>query len=305
MTRKGAELEKRFHRIARQLTHFDLQKLGPSDEPSLSLDTVVADLERHRGSSLFMGYYSHAGLVEVMERYGISRALKDKGFPDLHLKLDIQDPFRHMLQVYGGTEPGPDRLLIEMILHEAVVTPKVEPTDVQYDMLFIEWLCLQNPSAEFEAGKPRLPGQQKPGLGISLEIVELLRIMAERLKKDGLINIPRHYHNALVAMRRGFHFLNPGTEGMLHALARDLADYSLADASWAVEQEIVTPAGSSASLTWTGEEQVLPLSKRMKQRFASDNYEHAWRDAERSLAFEVKRGARAQHRADETDLSTQ
>ena len=105
MDRKLSRLEKRFRRIARQLTHFELQKLGPSEEKSLSLEDVVDDLEKHSGTSLFMGYYSHAGMVEVLNRYGITKLLNDRGFPDLHLHMETENPFRHMLRLYGGTGP--------------------------------------------------------------------------------------------------------------------------------------------------------------------------------------------------------
>jgi hypothetical protein len=154
-------------------------------------------------------------------------------------------------------------------------------------MVFIEWLCLQNPSAEFHRSRPRLPGQQKPGLGLSMEIAELLVIMAERLEKDGLINIPRYYHTAYGARRVGFLFFDPKTEGIMRALERDFAGRSLSEASWAVELELVHRAGTPEPFVWTGEEQVLATSERMKDFFASEDYLLECSDVENSARFSV------------------
>ncbi len=285
MDRKLAKLEKRFHKIASQLNRFDLQKLGSSENRQVTLQEVVSDLETHAGSSLFMGYYSHAGLMEVIERYGIVSTLKKLGFSNLRLQIDTNDPFRHVLRLYWEHE-NPERLLIELILHEGVVSPKHTRVEEQYDIVFIEWFCLQNPSAEFQPSKPRLPGQQKPGLGIAPEMVELLVIMAERLKKDGVVNIPRYYHTAHIA-HAGFFFIDPRSEGVMRALERDLRGHSLAEASWAVELGLVSRLGETHPFVWTGEEQVYPISEKMKKHFESLDYKVRCREFEQFTVFRV------------------
>ena len=287
MEQKLSRIEKRFHRIARQLTRFDLQKLGPSPDNLPTLGEIVEDLDRHSGSSLFMGYYTRSGLMEVFNRYGIAKLLRDKGFSNLHLRMNTSDPFRHVLQLYWGEEPDPDRLLLEMILHEGVVTPKADPVNALYDVVFIEWLCLQNPMENFRKERPRLPGQQMPGLGISMEILELLVIMAERLRKDGLVNVPRYYHTARVARRIGFLFIEPETEGMMCALERDFHNHSLSEASWAIELGLVNRQGFSEPFLWMGEEQVLPTAKRIEQYFTSNEYQSRCLEAEHSTKFVV------------------
>lgn len=288
MAHNLSKLEKHFHRIARQLTRFDLQRLGPSEEKPVSVEEVVADLEKHSSSSLFMGYYSRSGLMEVMERYGITRLLKDKGFSDLYLHVQTGTPFRHVLQLYWGTEPDPDRLLMEIVLHEGVVAPRGGHIGDPYDVAFVEWLSLQNPVGEFQQTRPRLPGQQKPGLGIAMEVAALLMIMAERLRKDGLINIPRYYHTAWGGRRVGFLFFEPETEGVVRALERDFGGHSLAEASWAIELGLVNREGSSEPFLWTGEEQVLATSDRTKRYFSSKDYSDRCLQAERSTRFVVK-----------------
>jgi len=287
MIGKYSEIEKRFHRIARQLTRFELQKLGSIEEETVSIDDVMADLEKHSGTSLFMGFYTHSGLMEVFEKYGITKILKDKGFHNLHLRIDTDNPYHHVLQLYWGAQPDPSKLLIEIVLHEAVVTPKIEMLSGLFNMVFIEWMCLQNPLDDFRKDKPRLPDQEKPGLGISMELVELLVLMAERLRKDGLINVPRCYHVAEVAQSIGFLFLDPETEGIMRALKRDLRGHSLAEVTWAVELGLVRRADSSEVFEWPGQEQVLAISEGTKRYFASREYRQRCLLFERSNRFSI------------------
>lgn len=287
MAHKHSRLEKRFHRIARQLTRFDLQKLGPSDQKPVTLEEVIGDLEEHPGTSLFMGYYTRSGLVEVLDRYGITGLLKDKGFSELHLHMQTDDPYRHVLQLYWGTERDPERLLVELILHEGVVTPQVDHISGLYNVILIEWLCLQNPLEDFRPSKPRLPGQQKPGLGIAAEIAGLLEVMAERLEKDGLVNIPRYYHTAWGARRMGYLFMDPEAEGVMSALERDFRDHSLVEATWAIELGLVRREGNPAPFVWNGEEQLLATSERTKRYFDSREYANRCLQAGQSARFAV------------------
>ena len=287
MAQKLSRPEKRFHRISRQLTRFDLQKLGPSEDKPVTIGEIVADLESHSGSSLFMGYYTHSGLMEVLDRYGITNFLKDRGFSELHLRMQTGDPFRHVLQLYWGTEPDPDKLLLEIVLHEGVVTLKLDHISGLYDIVFIEWLCLQNPLEDFRRARPRLPGQQRPGLGLSMEIAQLLVIMAERLEKDGLVNVPRYYHTAWGARHIGFLFIEPEAEGVMSALERDFGSHSLCEATWAIELGLVDREGNPKPFLWTGEEQVLATSESMKRYFASDEYRRRCLQAEQSTRFVI------------------
>ena len=287
MNHKNSRLEKRFHRIAHQLTRFDLQKIGRSEEKAISENDIIADLEKHSGSSLFMGFYTRSGLDEIFQRYGITKILKEKGFSDLHMHVATDNPFHHVAQLYSGDKCDPERLLIEIVLHEAVVTSKLDHVKGIHDIIFIEWLCLQNPMAEFETRRPRLPGQEKPGLGISAEIVELLIIMTERLGKDGLINVPRYYHTAHKGHDVGFRFFDPFAEGIFQALKTACHGHSLAEATWAVELELARQTAGSGPFLWPGEEQFSPTSEKAKRHFASQEYAQLSTKAKDSTRFEV------------------
>ncbi|MEW6735805.1 MAG: hypothetical protein AB1489_31220, partial [Acidobacteriota bacterium] len=139
-------------------------------------------------------------------------------------------------------------------------------------LLAIEWLLLQNPHAHFDAQRPRLPGQQYPGLGMAREVLILLKIMAEQLEREGLLVFPEYYHNAFL-YDLAFRFLSPTREGELHALERDLNPLTLAEASWAVENNLVIDEHSGEPYYWHAEEMILPLSKRLESYLNSPEYQ--------------------------------
>jgi hypothetical protein len=72
-----------------------------------------------------------------------------------------------------GWAGGEEHLLIEVVLEKRRIAGA--------DALYIHWLSLRNPRARFSEVRPRLPGQDVPGLGLASETVKLLTIMARRL----------------------------------------------------------------------------------------------------------------------------
>jgi len=85
-------------------------------------------------------------------------------------------------------------------------------------LTIIDWLRLQDPRGNFT--KPQLPGQIKPGLGMARDVECLLYFIAQRHKRDGLMNSPEHWYNAYLysVADYKFMFLNPAYEGMLQCL---------------------------------------------------------------------------------------
>src|SRR5205814_9382773 len=131
------------------------------------------------------------------------------------------------------------------------------------ELIAIEWLLMQNPSAHFGEKRPRLPEQNYPGLGIGREVMALLKIMTERLEREGMLAFPEHYHNGVI-YNHDFRFFSPEREGELIALKRDLHNLSLSEASWAVEEGLVIDERTQKPYKWRGEEMIWPLSKRLR-----------------------------------------
>jgi hypothetical protein len=60
--------------------------------------------------------------------------------------------------------------------------------------------------------KKQLPGQKYPGLGVGYEFHKMLITLAEEAGRDGLMDVPEHFHNAVMYHEGGFHFVSPQHE---------------------------------------------------------------------------------------------
>ncbi|MFQ5585151.1 MAG: hypothetical protein ACE5GL_12015, partial [Calditrichia bacterium] len=171
--------------------------------------------------------------------------------------------------------------------HHTVTTPF--PSRVHgrsYEFIYVEWLALQNPFKKFSAERPRLPGQDYPGLGESRMVFELLMISCKRMRMAGLLAVPEYYHNAEM-YSKAFFYLNPALEGKRRAISRDLlTDYKLAEASWAIDLDCVTENGKP--FKWFTGEAVIPMDRDLIEYIHSQNYQKLVDKAEAEHHYVVK-----------------
>ena len=214
---------KKYRRIYHHLTNFELQRTSEADK-LISENDILGDLKDKERPHLFLNFYSEEGVKTALEQYGIFKDLNKRGFQDFIIKINARDPYRHTLKAYFDKQDS-DHLLGELIVRKKYfITRPIFPTEIagqKFGMIIIEWLTLQDPTAEFTLNRPPLPGQIHPGLRIGRQIVGIFFNMSLRLKSDGLLNIPEHYHNA-VFYSKHFKYFNPYTEGQFLALQRDL-----------------------------------------------------------------------------------
>ena len=175
---------------------------------------------------------------------------------------------------------------MELVVKEGIFEPKrsfIEGFELKnLRMLMIEWLSLQNPKGTFDDKRQRLPGQKYPGLGILMDLERVLVCICERLGYEGVVDVPEYYHGALM-YSPSFFFYDPGMEGKLRAMMRDLADLPLARASVAVMLNCLVDKNSGEFVGWSPGEQILPISEKVKSYFKSDEY--------RELSLKSKRGS--------------
>lgn len=197
--------------IARKLSPYLLQQV---ESESLSLAELDEMSSECRASPRFLGYYSHAGLEQALQAYGLYAELALLGFHQIVLVLNTEDPYEQRMALYER-EISPDTLLYEMVVRRQALNfnqhmvPEMHFRDLCgrcFDFLDVEWLCLQNPQAQFSEARPRLPGQEHPGLGIGPLVMDLVQLAAERLNLAGVITIPAYFHNAVMYHPR-FHYL--------------------------------------------------------------------------------------------------
>ena len=230
-----------------------------------------------RGDSRFLGYYTRHGLEHALTAYGYLSTIARLGFTALELSIEV-------------TGRGPDRMLISAMLpqgREILVdlAASIRPLETKgappVRTLFIEWLELKDPRVPFSQHKPKLPGQQRPGLGLADETMQLLGRAAERLKLGGVSFIPSHYHVAWMAKKR-FVAVDPVERGKMRAIVRALKGIPLDRASVLLEGPgLSTEDGES--VRWQPVEMVIPLDEGLTRfieegELVAKQAEEAFRD---------------------------
>lgn len=272
------DLQARFSRIARSLDPLDLQR--QTDDLSLTEADLVGALGPGYGTQRYLDFYSMHGVELALERYGILPAIRARGFVDLDVRGDARDPTRQVLQAYGRKPGTAFLLLLELVARRRFIGCPAGD-DERIEVLAVEWLLLQDPTTSFTLERPPLPGQEHPGLGIALEMRELLLQACRRVGLHGLLNRPAHYHNAFGAADRA-RFISPEAEGRFRAMTTLLAGRPIAEASAAVESGALHfPDGTS--LTWEPAEQLLPVSEHLETYFGSEAYRGRVERAMRAL----------------------
>ncbi len=232
-------LSSRFSRISAQLTPAELGESG---------ELTGEDIEEALGlrparQRLLLGFYTASGLELAMHRYGVFQHLARLGYGDFRVSIDAGGAGER-LRLSGDSE-GTRHALVEAVLEKRRC--------LGAPVLYIHWLSLRNPRAQFSDRRPRLPGQEVPGLGLARESGTMLALMALRLGLAGVAFRPAHYHSAYTA-RHHFTFVDPARQGRFEALVRDLSHLPLLEATTLVTEGRVRMNGQPYA--WEADEMV-------------------------------------------------
>jgi hypothetical protein len=233
-------LSARFSRIAREISP---SLLGETELSAADLEEALG-LGRGNGHRLLLGYYTAQGIEYALHQYGVLEQLRRIGYGDLHVVLD-QTGVGERVRLLGEAD-GAEHLLVEEVLERRKVAGR--------EVLFVHWISLRNPRAQFSERRPRLPGQEVPGLGMAREFGELLTRMAKRLSLAGVAFRPAHLHTAYQA-RHLMAFVDPARQGRFEALVRDTAALTLLEATTALDQGRVRMNGEPYA--WEPEDMAL------------------------------------------------
>jgi hypothetical protein len=219
---------------------------------------------------LFLGRLDAPALRRELEEAGLLAALAEKGYPNASVRLSAERD-EHRLRLLA---PGLVAPLLDLRLAESSAffrdPPRLRLGLEVFSLLAVRGLVLQDPRGAFPAERPRLPGQDHPGLGFFARLLGRLRQWAEDWGKDGLVAFPPHFHVAVMAAR-SLRFVSPARQGRFEALRRDLARHPLGDASRAVGASgVVDQAG--APFTWEPAEMVAPLAHDLREYVESEDY---------------------------------
>ncbi len=230
-------LSVRFAAVSAGLSTAELTESGDFTNEELEESLGI----RPRRRSLLLGFYTASGIEHALFRYGILDQLERIGFRQFRVAFDSAG-LGERVRVLGQLD-AKEHLLMEVILERRTV--------LGMEVLYIHWLSLRNPRAQFSERRPRLPGQDVPGLGLARETATMLARMAVRLGLGGVVFRPAHYHTAYAA-RHEFAFIDPQRQGRFEALVRDLAGVPLLEATVALAEGRVRMNG--APYAWEADE---------------------------------------------------
>lgn len=224
----------------------------------------------------FLGHFSRQGMELLLDRLGILAQLHDRGYVHPVLTLGTNSAGADIVRILGGPEPQAE-VLVELAARRS---SRAVPG---FETIYVEWLLLQDPRRRFTPGRPPLPGQSHPGLGLLREAAAFLILLCEELGLDGIAFAPAHYYMAALGTRV-LRFVEPEAEAHLRALRAVFNDLPLAEAGRLLGAgEVRDERG--AVVRWEPRPMVIPVSARLKAVVEGPAYEAAVAAAARSYVL--------------------
>ena len=266
----------------RRLLSFPLLRTGRTREEAFpSAGELLFELAGHNPENLLFGRFGPEEIRERIRAAGILDGLARWGYRNPLLALQCGDPQDQRICLYAGSRSR-GRLLMEVRVQIAAFRPgkPIGPFTEEsvFRMLLLHWLLLSDPERPFSIDRPRLPGQERPGLGLLSGCLSLLRGVGREFPLDGVLDVPDHFHTALFYSRK-FRFLDPRAEGRFQAMARALKGIPLALASEAVQEGCLIDRATDLPILWEPAEQVMPLRDPLRRYLRSPEYRLACSEA--------------------------
>jgi len=254
---------RRFRRFMRLLQHPELSAPASGEGWDLTEGELLGSVGRTGAEERVLGHYSKHGIELMLERLGILTQVRALGFSNPTLAIVPGHGAAPTIRLHADTEQSPVLMELKVTRSRRVVPGR--------DMLFVEWLLLQNPRAAFSPDHPPLPGQAHPGLGMLREIYGWLRTLCETLGLDGIAFVPSHYYMAALGQRI-LRFLDPAAQARFEAIHAALRGLSVAEASRALAHERVRDVKTDAIVTWQPSVMVVPVSRALQSQLAAPAY---------------------------------
>jgi hypothetical protein len=272
----------------------DMRHWGIPDASWKTEEREVDELVSGRGRArLFLGCYGEKEIRGAIRKYSIQETLEERGLGTYRIVMDASNPDSQELRIFPVLDTdlerhrrAADQPLAEVILRESLLAPSesIMPEAEPCPYLVIQWICLQNPLADFDR-KALLPGQKYPGLGVGSKVLEMLEALIDKLHLEGIINRPEFLHNALM-YARVFRFVNPEAQGRLEALRAQLERMNLWQIAWAADRGYLLENGEK-HFRWYQAEQVWGTCESLLRYFGSDAYRRIVRETREKVAYSL------------------
>jgi len=226
------------------------ERLGDIDS-SLDINDLGGALGFEPPPSRLLGFYTRHGVELALERFGFIDRLRALGYSQPHVDIEVGGTTGDLLRVFG--DPSRKELLVELRLRrDAHLIAGAQ-------VLFLEWILLQNPRAAFTAERPALPGQARPGLGLLSGVMHLMVLVCDRLGLAGVASVPGYYHLARQA-KPNMRFVAAEAEAHYRALDRAVSGLPLRVASWAIDRGELIDAKTGQPVAWKPSPMVMPVT---------------------------------------------
>jgi len=223
-----------------------------------------------------LGRYTAQGVELLLERLGVLAQVRTLGFAQPTLELDFHLEDADTVRLFG------DAAKTELLMEIRFRRDRTSLPDME--VLFLDWVLLQNPRRSFPSGKHAIPGQKHPGLGLLRDVMAWLVVLCGELGLDGLLYMPAGYFVATFGSR----FIDPAHQARLEAMRRALASLRLVEATRAVEAGRVVDAATGAVVRWEPAPMVIPVSPRLRELVEGPEYEAAVEKHLESLSFRLR-----------------
>lgn len=264
-------------------------------EPLLSSDDDLEESFGHfalqkKDNALLLNRIKAESIIALMQKVGLTERLQALGFGNLQVEIRRDEAQSNHLKIYFD-EAVREKLLINLRLSRSRFRPDRRFFEnvggpPLLDMVMIEWLSAEDPRKDFSAERPQLPGQRKPGLGCLRYLIELLHIIGRLLMIDGFLDLPNHFHGAVIYSRK-FKFFDPCQEAALKAILRDLQRYTLEELSWGMITGSIIDRQTGRPYIYVPSEQLFPVSRYLNRYFNSRRYRKAFANAYRSGSYHL------------------
>lgn len=258
------------------------------ETPLVGETELFSHLAEEKGSALFLGRYSLSEVIAVLGKRNFLREARKRKLWPLAFNLDSSAYPLQRFQIYYK-DKTPRNLIVDLKIREGLFRPAGgillgRPFPEQKCLMF-EWLTLQNPVQDFGLQKTALPGQLHPGLNIGKKVMDLFVYLARVTGKDALMAFPAYFHNSLL-FSRYFTFVNPEKQAEVLAIRRAFHDIPWKQLAWIVHLNCLLRQDGTP-YEWKAEEQILSLSRFLKDLFDSRDYRDAVRRALPEFRFTV------------------
>jgi hypothetical protein len=203
-----------------------------------------------------LGAFSRHAIEVSLEEVGILDQLRALGYAPA-VEIAFGTGAGELIRVFGDQEHTLLLLELRVTRNRRVISGM--------EVVYVEWLLLQDPRLDFTAMQPRLPGQTHPGLGMLREVVAWTVLLGERLKLDGLAFAPSQYYMAVLG-RHHLQLLDPVAAARFAALQKTLAGLPLDQAEAALSAGRVIDSATGRPVGWEPSVAVYPISERLRAR---------------------------------------